>query len=397
MAMTHPEIGERHLGNSTFSARTAKYDHSATGALKRLLAEADIAINGDKPWDIEIKNDGLADRILAQGSLGLGESYMDGWWETRSLDGFFTRVLKAKLDQKVTAGLALQSLRAKLFNLQSARRSWQVGQAHYDLGNDFFAVMLDSRMTYTCGYWANATTLEEAQAAKLDLICRKLGLKPGMRLLDIGCGWGSLMKFAAENYGVSCVGLTISKEQAEFGRERMGEFPVEFILTDYRSFTTEGPKFDRIASVGMFEHVGTKNYAAFFDMARRNLADDGLFLLHSIGKNHAGGGNDPWIDRYIFPNGELPALEEIAVRAEKSFIVEDVHNFGADYDKTLMAWHERFEASWPQFAEKYGERFHRMWRYYLLACAATFRARTTQLWQIVLSPSGVPGGYRRPE
>jgi cyclopropane-fatty-acyl-phospholipid synthase len=364
--------------------------------LARLLAQADVRVNGDRPWDIRIHDDRTAARVLALGSLGLGESYMDGWWDCGALDEFFCRILRARLDEKVPATLVWHSLRARLFNLQSVRRAWQVGQAHYDLGNDFFAAMLDSRMTYTCAYWANATTLEEAQAAKLDLICRKLGLRPGMRLLDIGCGWGSLMKFAAQHYGVSCVGLTISREQATHIRENREGLPIETRLGDYRAFNPAGHEtFDCVASVGMFEHVGRKNHVSFFDMARRSLKGDGLFLLHTIGKNLRRAGTDPWMDRYIFPNGELPSLGEIADRSESRFVVEDLHNFGSDYDRTLMAWHARFDAAWPRFAEEHGQRFGRMWGYYLLACAGTFRARTTQLWQVVLSPGGVPGGYYR--
>jgi cyclopropane-fatty-acyl-phospholipid synthase len=365
--------------------------------LTRLLAQADVQVNGNRPWDIQVHDARTANRVLAQGSVGLGESYMDGWWDCESLDEFFCRVLRARLDERVSATFVLQSLRARFLNLQSARRAWEVGRAHYDLGNEFFAAMLDSRMTYTCGYWAGAANLEDAQAAKLDLICRKLGLRAGMRLLDIGCGWGSLMKFAARNYGVSCVGLTISREQAAYVGENREGLPIETCLTDYRAFNRERRKsFDRIASVGMFEHVGRKNSGAFFEMADRSLKDDGLFLLHTIGKNRRAAGTDPWIDRYIFPNGELPALGEIADSSEGRFVVEDLHNFGADYDRTLMAWHARFDAAWPRFAEEHGERFRRMWRYYLLACAGTFRARTTQLWQVVLSPLGVPNGYRRP-
>lgn len=364
--------------------------------LARLLAQADVKLNGDRPWDIRVHDHRTARRVLAQGSLGLGESYMEGWWDCDALDEFFCRVLCARLDERVSPTLVWQSLRARLFNLQSARRAWQVGQAHYDLGNDFFAAMLDSRMTYTCGYWARATNLEDAQVAKLDLVCRKLGLCPGMRLLDIGCGWGSLMKFAAQHYGVSCVGLTISREQAAHVLENREGLPIEAQLSDYRAFNTEGREtFDRVASVGMFEHVGRRNHATFFDVVARSLKDDGLFLLHTIGKNQRRGGSDPWINRYIFPNGELPSLGEIADRSESRFVVEDVHNFGADYDRTLMAWHARFDAAWPRFTPTYGKRFRRMWRYYLLACAGTFRARTTQLWQVVLSPSGVPRGYSR--
>jgi cyclopropane-fatty-acyl-phospholipid synthase len=365
--------------------------------LARLLAQADVQVNGGRPWDIHIHDARTASRVLALGSLGLGESYMDNWWDCEALDEFFCRILRARLDERVSTTLVWHSLRARLFNLQSPRRAWQVGRAHYDLGNEFFAAMLDSSMTYTCGYWADATHLEDAQSAKLDLVCRKLGLRPGLRLLDIGCGWGSLMKFAARHYGVSCVGLTISREQAAHVERNREGLPIEACLGDYRTFNPAGDKgFDRIASVGVFEHVGRRNHASFFDVAGRSLKRDGLFLLHTIGKNRRRGGTDPWMDRYIFPNGELPSLGEIADRAEPRFVVEDVHNFGADYDRTLMAWHARFDAAWPRFAPDHGERFRRMWRYYLLACAGTFRARTTQLWQVVLSPSGVPGGYRRP-
>ncbi len=370
----------------------------ALRAMARLLAQADIEIDGERPWDMRIHHPQTAERILARGSLGLGESYMEGWWDCDQVDEFIARVLLARLDEKVgTTALMVQGLRARLFNLQSLRRTWQVGEVHYDLGNDFFEAMLDPSMAYTCGYWATADTLEDAQAAKLDLVCRKLELRPGMRLLDIGCGWGSLMKFAAEHYGVDCVGLTISREQAEFGQARCSGLPVTFRLQDYRQFNRGGSeRFDCIASVGMFEHVGAKNQGAFFEMARRSLKDEGLFLLHTIGKNVRRTPTDPWIDRYIFPNGDLPSLGQVCDASEDCFVVEDVHNFGADYDRTLMAWHARFEAAWLRFAARYGERFYRMWRYYLLACAGTFRARSNQLWQFVMSPRGVAGGYRRP-
>jgi len=375
---------------------SAGSDWHASGVqlLAGLLREADIRIGGDRPWDMQLHRAEAADRILAGASVGLGESYMDGDWDATQLDEFMCRILRARLDEKVRSpGLIWHVLRTRLLNLQNPRRASQVGEVHYDLGNDFFEAMLDSRMTYTCGYWASAETLEAAQEAKLDLVCRKLGLEPGMRLLDIGCGWGSLMQFAAERYGVECVGLTISKAQAEHGRLRCAGLPIEFRLMDYRDIDE---RFDRIASLGMFEHVGRRNLRTYFEVARRCLAPDGLFLLHTIGNNFRNMHPDPWIDRYIFPNGDLPSLGQIADATERSFIIEDVHNFGADYDRTLMAWHERFENAWPRFAERYGERFRRMWSYYLRACAGTFRARTTQLWQIVLSPEGVQGGYRRP-
>jgi cyclopropane-fatty-acyl-phospholipid synthase len=172
---------------------------------------------------------------------------------------------------------------------------------------------------------------------------------------------------------------------------------VTFELSDYRQFNSRGEqRFDRVASVGMFEHVGHKNYRPYFEMARRSLADDGLFLLHTIGKNTSGRAVDPWIEKYIFPNGVLPSAKELASAIEGKFVLEDWHSFGADYDRTLMAWFAQFNAAWPRLQSLYDERFYRMWRYYLLSCAGCFRARDTQLWQLVLSASGLKGGYRRP-
>jgi len=363
-----------------------------------LLARADVRVGGDRPWDIQVHHPDTFPRILAKGSLGLGESYMDGWWDCAQIDEFIARVLRARLDTQVgQAGMTLAVVKARWFNLQSEQRAWVVGRQHYDLGNDLYEAMLDPTMAYSCGYWAAAGDLAAAQEAKLDLVCRKLGLEPGMRMLDIGCGWGSLMRFAAERYGVECVGLTVSREQARHGADRAAGLPVRFELADYRSFNRDGrQRFDRIASIGMFEHVGHKNFDTYFETAQRSLVDDGLFLLHTIGKNRAGTATDPWTEKYIFPNGALPSAAELATSAERRFVIEDWHNFGADYDRTLMAWHARFEQAWPGLRSRYGERFHRMWRYYLLSCAGTFRARDNQLWQLVLSPRGATGGYRRP-
>jgi cyclopropane-fatty-acyl-phospholipid synthase len=358
-----------------------------------LFAKAGIRLNGDSPWDVRLHDENVLKRTFAEANMGLGETYMDGSWDCEHLDEFFYRLLRAKIDAEVQPlPVKLHALRAKFLNLQNRRRAWQVGEEHYDLGNDFYAAMLDPRMTYTCGYWKTATTLAEAQEAKLDLICQKLQLKPGMRVLDIGCGWGSFMRFAAERYQVSCVGVTISQEQAQWAQERNPGLPVEFRLQDYRDVNE---KFDRIVSVGMFEHVGRKNYRTYMEVAHRCLADDGLFLLHTIGKNARRTTPDPWVDKYIFPNGDLPSIGQIGDAMDGLFVTEDLHNFGADYDKTLMAWHQNFERAWPQFAEKLGQRFYRMWRYYLLSCAGAFRARDIQLWQWVLSKSGVPGGYTR--
>jgi len=211
--------------------------------------------------------------------------------------------------------------------------------------------------------------------------------------LDIGCGWGSLMAYAAKHYQVECVCVTVSQQQVSLGRQHCAGWPVEFRLQDYRQLHEP---FDAIASVGMFEHVGRKNMLSFMQVAHRCLKQDGFFLLHTIGKNITHSAPDPWIDRYIFPNGDLPSLQQISRAIEGRFVVEDLHNFGADYDRTLMAWFANFEQHWALFAKQYGETFYRMWKYYLLSCAGAFRARDLQLWQWLMSKRGVVGGYRRP-
>ncbi|HUY62320.1 MAG TPA: cyclopropane fatty acyl phospholipid synthase [Candidatus Paceibacterota bacterium] len=367
---------------------------SARAIAEKLLAKADIRIGGDRPWDIAVHDERFFGRALSEGSLGLGESYMDGWWDVPELDEFIRRVLAARLDAAVAAGpppFLLTLAKAFLFNLQSRSRAFQVGEKHYDLGNDLYEAMLDKRLTYTCGYWKDARNLDEAQEAKLDLVCRKIGLKKGDRVLDIGCGWGSFAIFAAERYGVSVTGVTVSKEQAELGQARAKGLPIEIRLQDYREVTGT---FTHVVSIGIMEHVGAKNYATYFDVVRRCLADGGLSLLHTIGSNVSVRTVNPWIGKYIFPNGMLPSVAQLGKAMERRFVMEDWHNFGADYDATLMAWFRNFDAAWPALRGTYGDRFYRMWKYYLLTCAGAFRARDMQLWQVVLSPHGVPGGYR---
>lgn len=360
---------------------------------QELLAKADIQINGDRPWDMQVHNTRVFDDALARGNLGLGESYMQGDWDAESLDLFFYKLLRADIPQYLKPWkLVGNVVRAKLFNLQNRRRAWQVGVQHYDLGNRFYEAMLDNRLAYSCGYWKNATTLNQAQEAKLDLVCRKLGLRPGMKVLDIGCGWGSFLGYAAEHYGIKGVGVTISREQQQYALKRYSHLNLDIRLEDYR--TLDEP-FDRIASIGMFEHVGRKNHRTFMEVARRCLAPDGLCLLHTIGKNKRTSTPDPWVDKYIFPNGDLPSVGQVGDAADGLMVIEDLHNFGSDYDKTLMAWYQNFEAIWPDFADDYPPRFYRMWRYYLLSCAGAFRARDIQLWQYLLSPQGVIGGAPR--
>ncbi len=363
--------------------------------LAQLLLHAGVQINGPGPADMQVHDARVYADIFARWSLGLGETYMDGLWDCAQLDAFFDKVLGANLDRKVVGSarmrIAVEAFRHRFLNLQSARRAFQVGEQHYDIGNDVFEAMLDSRMIYSCAYWAQADTLEAAQEAKLDLICRKLELAPGMTLLDIGCGWGGLARFAAERYGVNVVGITVSREQQALARERCKDLPVQIELQDYRDL--QGT-FDRIASVGMFEHVGPKNYATYFDSVCRLLKPDGIFLLHTIGIETTSPHTDPWIDRYIFPNGKLPSASELSQALEGRLIIDDWHNFGQDYDRTLMAWWARFEAAWPRLRERYDERFYRMWKYYLHSCAGFFRCRQGQLWQLVLTPRERRSVYR---
>jgi len=360
--------------------------------VQEMLSKADIQINGSHPWDIQVLNPEFFKRVMQEGSLGLGESYMDGWWECERLDIFFQRVLKAHLDQQLPHHFrdTLRVAAARLTNLQSRKRAWIVGKEHYDLGNDLFTRMLDPFMQYSCGYWKEAETLEQAQQAKLQMICEKLQLEPGMSLLDIGCGWGGLAEYAARNFGVKVFGVTISAEQQKLAQQRCEGLDVTVLLQDYRDLNQQ---FDRIVSVGMFEHVGPKNYATYFEVVDRNLKPDGLFLLHTIGANRTNDNVDAWINKYIFPNGCLPSVLHIAQASEPHFVMEDWHNIGADYDLTLMAWYQRFLAAWPELAEKYGERFKRMFTYYLNCCAGAFRARDIQLWQVVFT-HGAEGGLR---
>ncbi|WP_413742812.1 cyclopropane fatty acyl phospholipid synthase [Sodalis sp. RH15] len=355
-----------------------------------MLNQAGISINGSEPWDIQVNNSLFFKRVLQQGSVGLGESYMDGWWECRRLDIFFQRILSARLDKKMPSRVhdVLRIAIARLTNLQSRKRAWIVGKEHYDLGNDLFCLMLDPYMQYSCGYWKRADNLYDAQRDKLDMICHKLRLRPGMTLLDIGCGWGGLAAYAAQNFGVTVHGVTISAEQQAFAAKHYGGLDIRILLQDYRDIRQQ---YDRIVSVGMFEHVGPKNYDAYFKVVDRCLKSDGIFLLHTIGANQTTHNVDPWINKYIFPNGCLPSIKQIANASEKRFVMEDWHNFGSDYDKTLMAWHEHFLAEWPQLKVNYSERFKRMFIYYLNACAGAFRARDIQLWQVVFTRGLQPG------
>ena len=359
--------------------------------MTNLLALADIRINGARPWDIHVHDQRFFSRVLASGTLGFGESYMDGWWDCDALDEMCCRAIRAELEKRFEFRLpnVWALLTALVANQQTSRRSRKVGRVHYDLRNDFFEAMLDPNMQYSCALFATGDDLAAAQLRKLDWICQRLHLRPGLRLLDIGCGWGGLARYAASHYGCKVVGITISREQFDYAQRWCRGLDAEIQLRDYREVTE---RFDRVVSVGMVEHVGYRNYSTYMRVAARSLGEDGLFLCQGICGNVSRVHTDPWIERHIFPNSMLPSVAQLTRAAESVFIVEDVKNTGPNYDPTLLAWEENFRRAWPRFADRYGERFRRMWRFYLLSCAGAFRARSLQVYSILFSKQGAATG-----
>jgi len=355
--------------------------------LRELLESAGVQINGEQPHDIQVHDPRFFDRVLREVELGLGESYMDGWWDCQAIDQMIDRVLRADLHLTLKGNWKIlwHVLKARLLNLQAISKAFEVGEQHYDLGNDLYRAMLDKRLNYTCAYWKNASTLDQAQEAKLDLVCQKINIKEGMKILELGCGWGSFAKYAAEKYGAQVLGVTVSKEQVALGMELCQGLPVELRLQDYRDVAG---KYDAVISIGVMEHVGYKNYRTYVDVVDRCLKEDGIAFIHTIGTNISTNTANPWTNKYIFPNGMLPSISHLGAAMEPNFVMEDWHNFGPDYDKTLMAWHANFEKAWPDLKDSYDERFYRMWRFYLLSSAGGFRSRDSQLWQIVMTRKG---------
>jgi cyclopropane-fatty-acyl-phospholipid synthase len=359
------------------------------------LTEAGITVGGTRPWDITVHDERLYHRLLRDGTLGWGEAYMEGWWDSPALDQTMDRVCRAQLRDVIKENWVLlaHAVKARITNLQSLSRASENAQRHYDIGNDLYEAMLDKRLLYTCAYWQNARTLDEAQEAKLDLVCRKIGLRAGMRVLDLGCGWGGFAAFAAERYGAIVTGYTVAAEQVKLAKERYAHLSVDIRQDDYRRASGQ---YDAVVSIGLMEHVGPKNYRGYMELVDRCLAPGGVAFVHTICGTRTSSHIEPWFDKYIFPNAVLPTPDAIIHAMEGLFIVEDMHNIGEHYDRTLMAWWERFDAAWPALADKYGPTFYRMWKYYLLSCAGSFRARETHLMQLVFTRTGTkqPLGVR---
>jgi cyclopropane-fatty-acyl-phospholipid synthase len=387
-----------------------KRTDSSKRLIHSLLKQADVhvfetftgnAVENARPWDIIVHHPQFYKRCIAQGSLGLGEAYMDGWFDVEAIDELVHKIIQAELHKKFKFNLSSIKIFAEalLFNRQSLKRAKQVGEEHYDIDPELYKAMLGEDEIYTCAYWKGLERKPEnlilAQQQKLNLVFNKLKVQKGMSVLDVGCGWGGTLIYGHKNFGITGTGISISKEQVQYAQNmaESGGYPLEFRLQDYRH--VHG-KFDRALSIGMFEHVGKKNYRSYMKSVHTVLDDQGLFLLHCIGGFDSSSTEDPWLDKYIFPNSVLPSLADIAKASEGYFIIHDVQNFGIYYDTTLVEWNTRFETYWKSHEDvqkKYGTRFYRMWRYYLLMCAGTFRARKNQLYQVVLSKPTYTGEY----
>jgi cyclopropane-fatty-acyl-phospholipid synthase len=363
-------------------------DRKAAHLIRDLLAGAGITVGGDAPWDLQVHDERLYTRVLRDGTLGVGDAYVAGWWDVPSLDQFMDRILRARVDLAVRDSWALlaHAVKARLFNLQ-ASHAYEPGERHYDIGNDLYRAMLGERMMYTCAYWRDAETLDQAQDAKLDLVCRKVGLRPGMRVLDLGCGWGGFAAFAAERYGAEVIGMTVSREQVAWARDHYAGLPVDIRLDDYRNATGT---YDAVVSIGLMEHVGPKNYRGYMELVSRCLAPGGVAFMHTIGGIRSRTQLDPWFQKYIFPNAVLPTLGQLGAAMDDILVPEDVHNIGEHYDRTLMVWWDNFDKAWPELRARYGDPFYRMWKFYILTSAAGFRSRHFQLYQIVATPVGTP-------
>jgi cyclopropane-fatty-acyl-phospholipid synthase len=328
-------------------------------------------------------------RMLAAPSVGFGECYAEGLVEVHGDFLDFANAVTRALARKQAGSYRWPRLKSRLHALRqnTPLRATRNARHHYDLDNDFYRLWLDERMVYTCAYYETPeATLAEAQVAKLDHVCRKLDLQPGMTVIEAGCGWGALALHMAERYDVRVHAYNVSKAQVEWAREQAAERGLEdrvrFVLDDYRSIDR---RCDRFVSVGMLEHVGPANYRVLGDLVRRALEPDGLALVHSIGRSHPRPA-DAWIRKYIFPGGHIPSLGEMAEIFEPNRLtVLDVENLRLHYARTCADWLANFEVVADRVAERFDEAFTRMWRLYLAGASAGFRSGTLQLYQVVFA------------
>lgn len=362
--------------------------------VRELLALGTIELNGPKLWDLQVTDRRFYKRILTGGVLGFAEAYIEGWIDCEQMDELIARLLQAGIKQKLKNNwrLMLHLFQSQIFNLQALSRASQVADAHYNLSNRFYEYMLGESMAYTAAYYKNATSLDEAQYAKYDLVCRKLQLKPGETVLELGCGWGGFARYAAEHYGCRMVSVNISKQQVRYAKELCRQWPVAVFRCDYRDEACYNPdkiRFDKAVSIGMAEHVGPKNHRRLFGTVFRQLKPNGLFLLHTIGSDRSLTACEPFTHKYIFPNSVIPSLKQLSSAAEGWFVTEDLQNFGKYYFNTLKEWYTNVKSNWQSIQAldytKFNSRFDRIWSFYLLGGMGMAKSKANHLWQIVFS------------
>ncbi len=352
-----------------------------------LLDRADVRLDGSRPHDIRVHDSRVFSRVAVHGSVGLGEAYLDGWWSTDDLEELAYRLASARL-QRVTEWLPrgmVQNVTARLFNQQTRGLAQRVARDHYEMGNDLFSGFFGRYKNYSCAYFQDTDDLDRAQRQKLDLICKKLDLRPGDRLLDVGGGWGELARHAAAEYGAKVTSINISEEQMRYARAHCKGLDVTVQRCDYRDVRGA---FDKVAAIAMFTHIGQRNYRTFMQSIRRVLEPGGIFIMEGVWGNVSTNRIDAWMDKYVFPGAMIPSGAQTFQAFEDIFVAEDIHNFGPHYLKTLRAWDANFEAAWPELRERYGERMHRIFNYYFRTIAGFFRARALQNWHLVLTPVG---------
>lgn len=371
----------------------------------KLLNDNDIHVitEDDNEGDIDMRDGDIIcnDKtmfldIINTGNLGAGESYMYGKWccYNDRLDILVYKIQNKNIQNQVTKPKSwpiwLWGISTYLFNYQTRSKAYDVENIHYNIGNELYQNMLGPSMAYTCAYYKNGNTdLDQAQYDKFQLICDKILLDDNDNVLDIGCGFGTLAKYMVEHKKCQVTGINISREQLRFAyniQDTIKDNDIKsrllYVDRDYRDIKG---RYNKIVSIGLCEHVGYKNYRSFFEKVYQCLEDDGIFLLHTIGSNESVTCTDAWSDKYIFPGGMLPSIKQIGEAMEGLFILEDLQNFGPDYDKTLQAWYKNYKDAICNNRIVKDDIFNRMWEYYLLSSAGSFRARKMQLWQFVFT------------
>jgi cyclopropane-fatty-acyl-phospholipid synthase len=387
MGMVNRDQGGVKAEASAFTTR-----RRTASLYERLVAsvflEADVRLDGGRAWDFDVRDDRFYHTVLLKGSLGLGESYVDGWWTCRDLEELIYRLLRSGVERHNRyrpSTLWLAGL-ARLTNRQTRRRGMKVAEEHYNLGDRVFS-FLGHYKNYSCGYFEGTDDLDVAQRLKLELLCRKLNLQPGERLLDVGGGWGEFARYAAKHYGVEVVSINIADDQIRFAREYCAGHPVKIVKCDYRDATGT---YDKIAAIAMLPHVGPRNYREFMQVMHDRLTPNGTLLIECTGGNQSRAYCEPWTNKCIFSGGTIPSLKQLGEAMERLFVLEDLHNFAPSYVHTLRGWHANFQKAWPEMASGASESFRRTFEYFFLSCAAAFRARDLQYWHLVLTKPGTP-------